>query len=79
MLDKLIVEEHTVSKGCLHGSQAGPLSDSPVSGMNFFCIYMRKFHPAYRDNFVVLTVAAVSLNFHSSNWASPLVSIYTKK
>jgi hypothetical protein len=25
-----------------------------VSGMNFSCVYMRKFHPACRDNFVVL-------------------------
>jgi hypothetical protein len=24
-----------------------------VSGMNFSCVYMRKFHPACQDNFVV--------------------------
>jgi hypothetical protein len=32
------------------------LASSPVTGMNFSCVYMRKFHPACRDNFVVLTL-----------------------
>ncbi len=25
--------------------------DSPVSGMNLSCVYMRKIHPACRDDF----------------------------
>ena len=46
------------TEGCLyrrHGGWPG-LQDSKVSKMHLSCVYMGKFHPACRDNFVVLTV-----------------------
>ena len=50
-----LVEEHMSVKGLFiwkPGWRA--LRDSPVSGMNLSCVYMRNFHPACRDNFVTL-------------------------
>ena len=58
--------------------------------MNFACVYMTKFHPACRDNFVVFAfhrtivilflpyLAAFRNNFHPGNRASPVVSVYMK-
>ena len=45
-------------EGCLYRSHGGwpSLQDSQVSKMHLSCVYMGKFHPACRDNFVVLTV-----------------------
>ena len=64
--------------------------DGPVSEMNLACVYMTKFHPACRDNFVVFAfhrtivtlflpyLAAFRNNFHPGNRASPVVSVYMK-
>jgi hypothetical protein len=44
------------NSGCLYiyGSWVWPtLRDSPVSRMNFSDVYVRKFHPACPDNFIV--------------------------
>jgi hypothetical protein len=41
-----------------------------ASKTNLSCVYMRKFHPACRDNFVVLTVIKIACSgiFELSSW-----------
>jgi hypothetical protein len=75
---------------CLYGSRFGPLSETArARGISFvFITLYEKISSRLPGQFcyidVVLTVvknslAAVSLNFHPGNWASPLVSVYMEK